>query len=379
MTDLPRGTVTFLFTDVEGSTGMLKALGRERYAEALREHDRILREAFDREGGQVIDTQGDSFFVAFPGANDAVKAAEAAQRALASQAWPDGAQLRVRMGIHTGEPARGEERYIGLGVHKAARICSAGHGGQVLLSRLTHDLLNEEDLPGLAFQDLGEQTLKDIDRPERIYQLVMDGLPATFPPLKTVAEPPFAGQEGKLAEAAEAAVGKPQRRRRRELLGAALIGVLAAAVAIPVFALGSGDGDEPIVVAPNSVAVIDPSKNEVVDAIGVGDSPGPIAAGSGSVWVVNLNDRTLTKIDPAARSVVQSVGLHVGSGLAAPSLLIAAAEDDVWVWACHQTLFRVDPRSGQVAEELEIFRNSGAYSGYSCALAAERGDECVVL
>jgi YVTN family beta-propeller protein len=170
-----------------------------------------------------------------------------------------------------------------------------------------------------------------------------------------------------------AAAPLPKRRVRTRplLLGIALAAALVAALVAVV--LARGDDAQPVVVAPNSVAVIDPSKNEVADAIGVGDSPGPIAAGSGSVWVVNLNDRTLTKIDPAARSVVQSVGLHVGSGLATPSLLIAAAGDDVWVWACHQSLFRVDPRSGQVAEELEIFRNSGAYSGYSCALAAEPG------
>jgi YVTN family beta-propeller protein len=132
-------------------------------------------------------------------------------------------------------------------------------------------------------------------------------------------------------------------------------------------------------VAPNSVAVIDPETNDVVDSISVGDSPGPIAAGSGSVWVVNLNDRTLTKIDPADRSVVQSIGLPVGSGFAAPILLLAAAGDDVWVWACHQSLFRVDPQSGQVAQELEVFPNSGAFNGFSCAIAAEPSSVWVPL
>src|SRR6266852_8969605 len=128
--ELPGGTVTFLFTDIEGSTRLLKQL-RDRYAKALADHQRILREAFDEHGGREIDTQGDSFFVAFPRATDAVAAAVEAQHGRAEQSWPEGAQLRVRMGVHTGEPTVGEQRYVGLGVHRAARICAAGHGGQV--------------------------------------------------------------------------------------------------------------------------------------------------------------------------------------------------------------------------------------------------------
>ena len=122
--ELPRGTVTFLFTDIEGSTRLLKQL-RERYTEALAEHQRILREAFDEHGGREVDTQGDSFFVAFPRAKDAVAAAVEAQCALAEHSWPEGAEFRVRMGVHTGEPTVGAERYVGLGVHRAARICAA--------------------------------------------------------------------------------------------------------------------------------------------------------------------------------------------------------------------------------------------------------------
>jgi YVTN family beta-propeller protein len=314
MTDLPRGTVTFLFTDVEGSTGLLKALGRERYAEALREHERILREAFAREGGEEIDTQGDAFFVAFEGASDAIKAAESAQRALADHAWPGESKVRVRMGIHTGEPARGGERYVGLGVHKAARICAAGHGGQVLLSRLTHDLIDDEELPGIAFEDLGEQRLKDLDRSERIYQLVMTGLPASFPPLKTVKEPPFSGRESELAAAAEARVEASRRRRRRELLGAALIGVVAAAVAIPVFALGGGEprgetGSSAHVV-PNSIVVINPETGQVTADVPVGQTPGHVVFGQGAVWVGNFEDKTVSRIDPKS-SADETIGLGI--------------------------------------------------------------------
>src|SRR5712691_13305360 len=133
MAELPTGTVTFLFTDMEGSTRLLKELGG-RYAEVLAEYRRILRAAFADHGGHEIDTQG----------------------------------------------------YVGLGVHRAARICAAGHGGQVLLSRSTAGVVEEDEIPGVFLRDLGEQRLKDFDRPERIYQLLIEGLPDEFPPLKTL-------------------------------------------------------------------------------------------------------------------------------------------------------------------------------------------------
>jgi class 3 adenylate cyclase len=135
------GTVTFVFTDIAGSTELLKRLG-DRYAEALSEHRRIVREAFRARGGEEIDTQGDAFFYCFARARDAVAAAVAAQRALAAHSWPDGAELRVRMSVHTGEPVEGEEGYVGIDVHRAARICSAGHGGQVLISASTAALVS---------------------------------------------------------------------------------------------------------------------------------------------------------------------------------------------------------------------------------------------
>jgi class 3 adenylate cyclase len=177
--ELPSGTVTFLFTDVEGSTRLLKQLG-PGYAELLLEHHRILRSAFVAHGGTEVDNQGDSFFVAFQTAKDAVAAAVDAQRDLFAQAWPQGAQVRVRMGLHTGEPRRGADRYVGIGVHRAARIGVAGHGGQVLLSSTTKELA-EEDLPaGVSIIDLGERRLKDLDQPQRLYQLVIDGLPGAY-------------------------------------------------------------------------------------------------------------------------------------------------------------------------------------------------------
>ena len=145
MAELPRGTVTFVFTDIEGSTALAKRL-RDRYGEVLEQHQLLLRAAFAAHGGHEIDTQGDSFFFAFARARDAVLAVVEAQRALTGHEWPEGGEVRVRMGLHTGEPAVGEQRYTGFGVHRAARISAVGHGGQVLLSNATRELI-EDDLP----------------------------------------------------------------------------------------------------------------------------------------------------------------------------------------------------------------------------------------
>ena len=189
MAELPSGTVTFLFTDIEASTALVTML-RQRYDEVLAEHRSLLRTACAAHGGIEVDAQGDAAFMAFPLARDAVGAAIAAQRAIAAHPWPDGAQVRVRMGLHTGEPHLSEHGYTGLGVHRAARICSAGHGGQVLLSRATAGILDDEEMPDVAVRDLGEHRLKDFDRPERIFQLVIDGLLADFAPLRTIDQQP---------------------------------------------------------------------------------------------------------------------------------------------------------------------------------------------
>ena len=169
--EVPSGTVTLLFTDIEGSTRLLHELG-ERYAYALREHRRALRDTFSRYGGFEVDTQGDAFFVAFARASDAVAAAEDAQAALT-----DG-PVRVRIGIHTGEPVVTEEGYVGVDVHRAARIMGAGHGGQVLISETTQRLLDS----GLELRDLGEHRLKDLTAPQRLYQLGNED----FPPVRTL-------------------------------------------------------------------------------------------------------------------------------------------------------------------------------------------------
>jgi predicted ATPase/class 3 adenylate cyclase len=193
--DLPSGTVTFLFTDIEGSTRLLGELG-DRYSEVLADHRRALREAIAANGGVEVDTQGDAFFVAFSRASDALEAAAQTQRAL--EAGP----VRVRMGLHTGEPSVTDEGYVGMDVHRAARVMAAGHGGQVLLSQTTRELLDE----GVELRDLGEHRLKDLSAPQRLFQLGA----GEFPPLKTlhqtnlpVQPTPLVGREQELAEAGE--------------------------------------------------------------------------------------------------------------------------------------------------------------------------------
>lgn len=188
---LPGGTVTFLFTDIEGSTRLLQRLG-EGYADVLGQHYALLRAAFTAHNGHEVDTQGDAFFVAFARASDALAAAAEAQRALASANWPEDGAVRVRMGLHTGSPTIAGGHYVGLDVHRAARIAAAGHGGQVLLSQTTRDLAEDALPAGASLRDLGEHRLKDLQRPERMYQLTlsdlpgMPSLPTDFPPLKTL-------------------------------------------------------------------------------------------------------------------------------------------------------------------------------------------------
>jgi DNA-binding NarL/FixJ family response regulator/class 3 adenylate cyclase len=196
MDNLPSGTVTFLFSDIEGSTALVRRL-RDRYADVLAEHQRLLRSAFSEAGGSEIDAQGDSFFFCFRKARDAVQAAVAGQRALQEHEWPDDAEVRVRIGIHTGEAAVSDNRYHGLAVHRAARICNAGHGGQILLSQTSQQLLEDEEepLPGLSLLDLGRRRLKDFDRPVGIFQLVAPDLPKEFPPVRAEAA---AGSGGRL-------------------------------------------------------------------------------------------------------------------------------------------------------------------------------------
>ncbi len=284
MSDLPSGVVTFLFTDIEDSTQLVKRF-RDRYAAVLVEHQRLLREAFARHGGHEVDTQGDAFFVAFEHASDAVLAAADGQEALRSHAWPDGGTVKVRMGVHTGHASPTDGRYTGLAVHRAARICAASHGSQILVSQATRELLDEEEDIPFQLRPLGAPKLKGLDRPVHVYQLAGDGLPDRFPPLR--------GTESFL------------RRRRLPIAIAAALAVAAAAAA-GVLLTGGGE----ITVEHDSVAVIDPARNRIVADVRVGSqapksnvafnvrSPQLIDVGAGGVWVLNTAARTVTRINP---------------------------------------------------------------------------------
>ncbi|TML00430.1 MAG: adenylate/guanylate cyclase domain-containing protein [Actinobacteria bacterium] len=211
MAELPTGTVTFLFTDIEGSTRLLQELG-DRYVLVQDEHAAIVRQATAEAGGVQVSTEGDSFFLVFPNPAGAVRAAVAAQRGLATHDWSPGPRVRVRMGLHTGEGVRGGDNYVGIDVNRAARIAAAAHGGQVILSDATRGLV-ERSLPdGASLRDLGEHRLKDIAHPEHLHDLVIEGLPADFPPPRTLDARPnnlplqltsFVGREEPIAEIRE--------------------------------------------------------------------------------------------------------------------------------------------------------------------------------
>ena len=206
---LPSGTVTFLFTDIEGSTRLMQEVG-ERYVAAQVAHNEILRDAFASNAGRELRTEGDSFFCVFESAIDACAAAAAAQREFFRHTWPDGVAIRVRMGLHTGEAPLVGNEYIGIDVHHAARVMSAAHGGQIVISDSTQSIAGSSLGPGLSLRDLGMHRLKDLARPERLFQLVVEGVPDQFPALRTLDSTPnnlptqltsFVGREEVVAEA----------------------------------------------------------------------------------------------------------------------------------------------------------------------------------
>jgi predicted ATPase/class 3 adenylate cyclase len=185
MAALPTGTVTFFFSDIEGSTRLLEVLGRD-YSDLLERHRRITRDAFSRSAGVEMSTEGDSFFAVFPSAADAVAAAVVIQRAISVEEWPQAVTLRVRIGLHTGEARIADQDYVGLDVHRAARIMAAGHGGQIIISDATHALVERSLGDGIELRDLGQHRLRDLSAPERLFQVLAEGLPTDFPALRSL-------------------------------------------------------------------------------------------------------------------------------------------------------------------------------------------------
>lgn len=326
MAPLPRGTVTLVFSDIEGSTRLLREL-RGGYADVLAEHRVVLREAYERHGGRVVDSETDATSAVFRRAADALAGAAEAQRALASHSWP--LPLRVRMGVHTGEPEIARSRYFGLAVNRAARICAAAHGGQVLVSEATAVLAASDELRGVTLADRGTHRLKDFDTPERLFQLNIEGLPSHFPPLRV--EPP--------PQSAAA-----QRKRWPYAAAAALL-LAAAATTVGYFVFGGAESAPAVTDVPaNSVAVIDASRNEVVGVVPVGRTPWRVSAGGGNAWVANADDGTLSQIDPRRLSVVRTVSIPRRPGG------IAVADGILWVGTVlgrrSTALVHIDPVSG---------------------------------
>jgi YVTN family beta-propeller protein len=356
---IPTGTVTFLFTDIEGSTQLLQQM-RNEYPEILAAHRRILRGAFAEHGGHEVDALGDAVFFVFRRAHDAVLAAADAQRALAAYEWPGGVRVRVRMGLHTGEPELAEGGYLGLGVHRGARIAAAGHGDQVLLSQATRAVLEDDELPDIELRDLGEHDLRDFDRPVRLHQLTIAGLPSEFPPIGTAR--PLEGRKR-----APAAI-----LRRRVLPAGAIAAVVAAAVFVPVFAFagGRGSGPRPPTLGGDSVGVIDPLTGSSVAQVAGVPSPGAMTAGAGSIWTVSPSSNSVARIDTFSRSLRQTIpvgsdpsGIAFGAGAA----WVVNREDG--------TVSRIDPRTNGVVQRIRVGSGPAAIAFGSGSLWVANADD----
>jgi predicted ATPase/class 3 adenylate cyclase len=319
MTALPTGTVTFLFTDIEGSTQLLQELGR-RYAAVRDQHNEIVRRAVAEGGGVEVSTEGDSFFVAFQSAGGAVRAAVAAQRALAEHEWPPDGRVRVRMGLHTGEGVTARDDYVDINVNRTARIANAANGGQVIVSEATRSLVDRELPEGASFRDLGLHRLKDIAQPEHLHDIVIEGLPSDFPPPRTLDARPnnlpaqltsFVGREEDIAEV-------------RDLLGRTRLLTLTGPGGTGKTRLALQVAAEVITDYPDGAFFVDLSSltdpalvpSAVAEALGVPEDPGnPIL----ETVKVRLRDRNLLLI-------VDNFEQVVAAGQAIEELLAAASK-----------------------------------------------------
>jgi class 3 adenylate cyclase/ABC-type transport system substrate-binding protein/outer membrane protein assembly factor BamB len=320
-------TVTFLFTDVEGSTQLLRRLGAREYAKVLAEHDRVLRAAIAGGGGEVVDTQGDSVFAAFSEVSRAVGAAVAAQRSLRGLVSSGKESVRVRMGLHTGTPEVSDGRYLGLDVHLAARICAAAHGGQTVVSSTVCEQVQAQG--GFRVRPLGEHYLKDFDDPQPLYQVDPDGVAGKFPPLRSSVSSGdvgrFAGREDELAGAAVEAIARAARRsERRRVLGVvAAVAAIGALVAAYVLTRPT-----PIPVRDNSIAVLDAATGHVTADVPLASPPTALAAGPGAIWVTSGSGRSLTRI--SERTLTAHAPLPVKYDQRGPTD-VGTGFGDIWV------------------------------------------------
>ena len=298
---------------------MLREVGRDAYVEGLEAHRRLLRAAFVAQGGVEVEMQGDSFFFAFPFARQAVAGALAGQRSLRDHTWAS-QPIRVRMGIHTGEPTQTNGLYAGLDVHRAARVMGMARGTQVLLSSRTADLV-EDDLPeDVVLRDLGEYELKDFPARQHLFALQADGL---------VVERPVKGSTQRTG------LG-----RSRMLIGAATASLVAVAGALAVYVTTRADG-ETLSAVPNSVAAIDPTENALVTVTSVGTTPTSIVSGGGAVWTLNTGDGTISRLDASTGRVSRTLPAGYGASD------IAFSDGKIWVADANADVLRALDDAGR--------------------------------
>jgi predicted ATPase/class 3 adenylate cyclase len=368
--NLPTGTVTLLFSDIEGSTALARHLGA-RWPSVLDAHYALLRRAVTAHGGVEAGTAGDGLLAAFDSARDAVAAAADAQRAFAAYPWPHRAPVRVRIGLHTGEPVLSPEGYAGLDAHRGARVMAAGHGGQVLLTAAVVTTLGGELPPGVRVRDLGEHGLKDFPHPERLFQLLIAGLPATFPPLRatggmpTNLPRPSTALIGRERESAELAALLGSGKRLVTLTGAGGVGKtrLALHVARELLA-GLRDGAFVIELA----AIRDPELVMATVAGALGVRPGP-GEGVAEALARELADRELLLLLDNFEQVV-SAAPALGSLLAATSELRLVVTSRTPLRIRDEHVFQVPPLAAAAAASLFMERAS-AVGGNVPAMPAE--------
>jgi YVTN family beta-propeller protein len=346
---------TFLIADVRGYTSFTQSHGDEEAGKLAARFAELARKSVETMGGELLELRGDEALCVFSSARQGLRAALELQKRFRARTDTEPVfPLGIGIGLAAGEAVPIEGGYRGGPLNLAARLCSLAGPGQILASETVTSLagtLNE-----LRFVERRGAHVKGLEKPVRVVEVV-----------PKIALPP-------VPEAPRASA-----RRRTKMILAAGVVLLAAALAATVLALTRNSKQPATIVAANSVAVIDASTSEVVDAVPVGEGPGPIAAGHDSLWVVNVNDRTLMKIDASTRSVVASVGLPVPAGLLSTKLRLAVTPDEVWVYACHLRLLRIEPDSSQVVQDLEVFRDIGAVADYSCAVAADANSVWVPL
>ncbi len=366
MDDLPSGVVTFLFTDVQGSTRLLERLG-DRYGAVRNGHDAILGRSIADEDGRVMDVAGDGFFAVFPTPQRALRAAVRAQRELAAADWPDGAAVSVRMGLHTGEGVLDGARYVGLDVHRAARIAAAAHGGQILLSDATRALVADALPPGTGVQDLGVHRLRDLTRPERLSQLTVGGLPQDFPPPRTLDSRPgnlpprlaaFVGRRDQVAQ-----VGDLLREHRLvTLTGPGGTGKTRLALQVAAEATGSfADGAFFVDLAAIGEPALVPAA--VAAALAVAEEPGrPVA----EVLTAHLRHKDLLLVLDNFEQVTDAAGfvddvlaaarrVHVLATSRVPLHLSGEQEFAVPPLALPDPGARADPRTLGEYEAVQLF------------------------